>query len=377
MAEKAPMIVIKKITIAGGGGHGGAWKVAFADFMTAMMAFFLVMWLLATSSEPSKKAISDYFSTPSIIEYQFNNFGVELTLEKLFLDLVSEPLKVFQSFVTPVDRTPNMMAMGMKKIVYAYMAEQLGSNASNVNVTGESVTFEIPDSELFVRGTANPNANFVPVMEQVKGVTQGLEDVDLVLTSVVYKQSVAGQNPREAKAVAEERLDMVQAKVKAALESPSVELTGKAFAGDEAKRSAEAKKEASKAGRVAAGGYIKVEIKQKLVLPDGRKPPKLSNGIFGAADSDKSVYDNFVTQVSQTKHNEKSTKRDAAKSRSARAETASDSDSGSEAPSKSESTEEKSGGDESSPRDSHSSASKASELARPKRAASPETSHVE
>src|ERR1043165_4339693 len=103
MARNAGNIVIKKITVVSGGAHGGAWKVAFADFMTAMMAFFLVMWLLATQTEPQKKAISDYFSTPSVIEYQFNNYGVELTLEKLFIDLINEPLKVFQSFVTPID----------------------------------------------------------------------------------------------------------------------------------------------------------------------------------------------------------------------------------------------------------------------------------
>ena len=65
MAEKKAMIVIKKITVVAGGAHGGAWKVAFADFMTAMMAFFLVMWLLATQSEQTKKAVSDYFSTPT------------------------------------------------------------------------------------------------------------------------------------------------------------------------------------------------------------------------------------------------------------------------------------------------------------------------
>ncbi|MBC7370261.1 MAG: chemotaxis protein MotB, partial [Bdellovibrionaceae bacterium] len=46
MAEKKQTIVIKKITIVAGGGHGGSWKVALADFMTALMAFFLVMWLL-------------------------------------------------------------------------------------------------------------------------------------------------------------------------------------------------------------------------------------------------------------------------------------------------------------------------------------------
>ena len=57
--------------------------------MTAMMSFFLVMWLISSASEEEKKAISDYFSTPSVIEYQFQNFGAEMTLEKLFLDLVN------------------------------------------------------------------------------------------------------------------------------------------------------------------------------------------------------------------------------------------------------------------------------------------------
>ena len=295
-ADKKPMVVIKKITVVAGGGHGGAWKVAFADFMTAMMAFFLVMWLMATASEPSKKAISDYFSTPSIIEYSYNNFGVELTLEKLFLDLVNEPLKVFQEFVTPVDRTPNMMAMGMKKMVMSYMADQLGALATNVTIDSDSVVFEIPDNELFVRGTSTPNAQFVGVMEKVKGVTTGVQDTNIVVTSLVYKQSVRGGAARQAKTVAEERLDLVQGKIKDSLESASVDVTGKAFAGDEEKKSAAAKK----AGSVA-GGYIRLEMKQKSVLPDGKKPQKFQDSVFGKADSDRSVYDNFVDQVSKSK----------------------------------------------------------------------------
>ena len=61
----APVIIKKKKVIAGGGHHGGAWKVAYADFVTAMMAFFLLMWLLNATTEDQKKGLSDYFS-PSI-----------------------------------------------------------------------------------------------------------------------------------------------------------------------------------------------------------------------------------------------------------------------------------------------------------------------
>jgi chemotaxis protein MotB len=60
-------IIIKKIKKGGGGGHhGGAWKVAYADFVTAMMAFFLLMWLINTTSPDQKRGIADYFAPASV-----------------------------------------------------------------------------------------------------------------------------------------------------------------------------------------------------------------------------------------------------------------------------------------------------------------------
>ena len=58
----APIIIKKKKITGGGGHHGGAWKVAYADFVTAMMAFFLLMWLLNATTEKQRKGIADYFS---------------------------------------------------------------------------------------------------------------------------------------------------------------------------------------------------------------------------------------------------------------------------------------------------------------------------
>jgi chemotaxis protein MotB len=58
-------IIIKKIKKGGHGHHGGAWKVAYADFVTAMMAFFLLLWLLSSTSEEQKEGIAEYF-TPTI-----------------------------------------------------------------------------------------------------------------------------------------------------------------------------------------------------------------------------------------------------------------------------------------------------------------------
>jgi chemotaxis protein MotB len=65
-AANAPVIVIKKVIDDGhGGAHGGAWKIALADMMTAMMAFFLLMWLLGASNEDQRKSIADYFRPSS------------------------------------------------------------------------------------------------------------------------------------------------------------------------------------------------------------------------------------------------------------------------------------------------------------------------
>jgi chemotaxis protein MotB len=63
-AKKLQPIIVKKIKKGGHGHHGGAWKIAYADFVTAMMAFFLLMWLLGSTTEGDKKGISDYFNSP-------------------------------------------------------------------------------------------------------------------------------------------------------------------------------------------------------------------------------------------------------------------------------------------------------------------------
>jgi chemotaxis protein MotB len=63
-AKKLQPIIVKRIKKSGHGHHGGAWKIAYADFVTAMMAFFLLMWLLGSTTEGDKKGIADYFSSP-------------------------------------------------------------------------------------------------------------------------------------------------------------------------------------------------------------------------------------------------------------------------------------------------------------------------
>ena len=77
MASRDAPIIIKKIKKGGGGGHhGGAWKVAYADFVTAMMAFFLLMWLINTTSPEQKRGVADYFAPANVSQATSGSGGV-------------------------------------------------------------------------------------------------------------------------------------------------------------------------------------------------------------------------------------------------------------------------------------------------------------
>ena len=77
MAISDRPIVIKKVKkVMGGGHHGGAWKVAYADFVTAMMAFFLLMWLINTTSPEQKRGIADYFAPATVSQSTSGSGGI-------------------------------------------------------------------------------------------------------------------------------------------------------------------------------------------------------------------------------------------------------------------------------------------------------------
>jgi chemotaxis protein MotB len=289
MAEKkaSPTIVIKKITIVAGG-HGGSWKVALADFMTALMCFFLVMWLL-NQTEETKKAVSDYFSSPSIIEYNYSTFGVEITLEKLFLDIVNEPLKAFQSFMEPMDKAPNMMDFGSASVVTAFMADKMGDVAKNFQVGQDGIEFDIPDKVLFMPGTATPSEQYVTIMDRLKTITTGLQDSNVDLQSRLFNQSVAASDPATAQKVAAERLDLIQKRIDASFTHATNTIDGKVDIRD--------KKGFIEGQSQRPQGMIHFSVHQKAEKADGKKFRPLDRVFSKSTGDNMSVYDNFVKQA--------------------------------------------------------------------------------
>src|SRR3546814_16918167 len=75
-SNQPPKVIVRKVYVEGHGAghHGGAWKVAYADFVTAMMAFFLLLWILGATTEKQRKSIADYFA-PTLVELRANSAG--------------------------------------------------------------------------------------------------------------------------------------------------------------------------------------------------------------------------------------------------------------------------------------------------------------
>lgn len=282
------IVIIKKITNVGGH-HGGAWKVAFADFMTAMMAFFLVMWLL-NQSDAVKKQVASYFSGPSMLEHQLTTFGAKLTLEKLFLDFVNEPLGTLQKMMQPADFSPNVIAMGNQEIIVNQIAADIGMLAKNVNIQQDSVHFEIYDYMLFQVGEAKVSGQFVEVMEKIRKLSRGLEDAVLTIDSEIFVETVPSKKIEDAERVALQRAYILKKYLESAIESETVDI--------EIKTNVRKAEVLPPSGKPA--GSILFSMQQKSTLSDGSHPKEIS------ADKDygvikQSVYEDIVRRIEAQK----------------------------------------------------------------------------
>ncbi|MDH5834920.1 flagellar motor protein MotB [Luteimonas kalidii] len=98
-----PIIIVRKKKRGGHAHHGGAWKVAYADFVTAMMAFFMVMWLVATMPQEQLGGIADYFKNPSAVEGQSSSMAPGRAGPG---GAGEAPIRMFEHARKPTDATP-------------------------------------------------------------------------------------------------------------------------------------------------------------------------------------------------------------------------------------------------------------------------------
>jgi chemotaxis protein MotB len=149
--EKAP-IIIKRINKGHGGAHGGAWKVAFADFMTAMMAFFLVMWLMGADEE-TKAAISDYFTTATIFKGGADSVGkIGSTPNTSYSVLSGQDGGADGSLVAEPAR-PRPVYLQEHKVLSQLVDDLFDGNAFSADYNSEFLKFAIPGNLVFQFGS--------------------------------------------------------------------------------------------------------------------------------------------------------------------------------------------------------------------------------
>jgi len=142
MKESRPIIIVRK-KVSHGGHHGGAWKVAYADFVTAMMALFIVLWLLNTS-KPVREAIAGYFKDPAgtgeKTGTQMSGTGEALTVNKDNMGKLKEELQKSLEQIKDFDRIKKQIEM---------------------TITSEGLRIELLESEsgtFFDLGSPHPTA---------------------------------------------------------------------------------------------------------------------------------------------------------------------------------------------------------------------------
>lgn len=171
--DKAP-IIIKRINKGHGGAHGGAWKVAFADFMTAMMAFFLVMWLMGADEE-TKAAISDYFTNATIFKGGSDSLGkIGSTPNTSYSVLNGQEGGFDQKEVTETAR-PRPVYLQEHKVLSQLVDELFDGNAFSADYTADYLKFAIPGNVVFQFGETEISYEGKNYLKKLADVFKGYE----------------------------------------------------------------------------------------------------------------------------------------------------------------------------------------------------------
>jgi chemotaxis protein MotB len=173
------VVIIKKKGKGHGGAHGGAWKVAYADFVTAMMALFIVLWLLAQTDKELQKEISEYFRTgvfsgaPSILE------GGSGLLDKGFVDVQGNE----------VEENVQSNADAIKAVIKASIAQDPAlkgmQDAVQVTVTSDGLLITFTDSSEDLLFDLSSSSLKKPLIKVLEGIAP-------LLTKTGYRLRIQG-----------------------------------------------------------------------------------------------------------------------------------------------------------------------------------------
>jgi chemotaxis protein MotB len=174
-SQHAPIIIIKKKKGGHGGHHGGAWKVAYADFVTAMMAFFLVMWLVNQSPQV-KNSVQAYFRDPGVFDHEHGRSPIALGAGIVGAGAAAQPTDVASATAT-LERAADRIKEQIKAIPgFKNLESQI-----EVKVTADGLRIELQEggpSTFFDSGSAQVKAQTRQVLavigKELSGLSQAI-----------------------------------------------------------------------------------------------------------------------------------------------------------------------------------------------------------
>jgi chemotaxis protein MotB len=201
--EKAP-IIIKRINKGHAGAHGGAWKVAFADFMTAMMAFFLVMWLMGSDDE-TKKTISEYFSNTTIFKGGSDSLGKNKNSPNTSASVLTGQEGRFEEKDVVETARPRPVYLQEHKVLNDLVTEIFDGNAFSEDFNSDYVKFAIPGNIIFEFGSteisfdakkylgklAEVFKNYEGTVSIVGHTEKGIDNADQANWELAFKRAMA------------------------------------------------------------------------------------------------------------------------------------------------------------------------------------------
>ena len=180
----APIIIKRKKVVQGDGHHGGAWKVAYADFVTAMMAFFLLMWLLNATTEEQRKGIADYFN-PTIPVSRISGGGSDgLNGSSMFTEETYAKMGTGGTRNVTVDTPGNAESRAADASTQEVaenlnnLRDELSQDAKHlsehlmIKMSPEGMVLEVVDSDsspLFAVGSSNPTPLLMELLTSISG----------------------------------------------------------------------------------------------------------------------------------------------------------------------------------------------------------------
>lgn len=207
-SKAKPTIVVKRIKKVAGGHHGGAWKIAYADFVTAMMAFFLLMWLLGSTTSGDLKGIADYFQNPMKVSMSggsgagdatsvITGGGRDMTavggqVKRGFEEELERKLKLEQA-KRELERAEKVRLEGVKQKVEAALASNPRvaelANQIKLDLTPEGLRIQIVDDQqraMFDTGKAVMKPYMRSILREIAPV---LNEVDHRITLLGHTDS--------------------------------------------------------------------------------------------------------------------------------------------------------------------------------------------